>query len=536
MNLNDADLLDLHALCSAVVDGVLTEAERARLETMLTQSETARREYVRIFALSASLHGYAAEMQADAPEEPRILKFTAEKKGWITAAVLAAAAVIVFGFWIQIGNKHNTESNSEVVITSDGNESIARLSGIKDCTWRGTAVQPGDVLSRDQVLEIISGLAEITFDSGARLVLEGPATLAVRSAWEAELLRGSLKAQVPHEAIGFRLVHSAVNVVDLGTEFTMTADENGEAEVLVLKGAVEATPSHAADVASPNFILNENQGRRFARSGVSELRLREQKLAKWSRKFQIERPVKALSLARWTFDDVKNNIFSAQLIGNMTPRLDMELFNATAAPSTEPLHDGRWQKGLQLDGRSFAKSALPQFSARYPRTVAFWIKIPADASPSEAAAALAWSSPDGTARTEFGWNTSPGQGPFGALRMSTPHGYVIGSTLLRDGQWHHVAVIINHPAHEPDHMQISFYLDGRLESLSAKHMMKRAVHDVLLKTGTLWIGRSASTQNSAGGFRGILDELVITDRALAPEEVRLLMRANQIGAAGAEMF
>ena len=48
-----------------------------------------------------------------------------------------------------------------------------------------------------------------------------------------------LKASVPSEAVGFRISTPAVEVVDLGTEFTMLAEPAGTAaEVRVLKGEV----------------------------------------------------------------------------------------------------------------------------------------------------------------------------------------------------------------------------------------------------------------------------------------------------------
>ena len=79
----------------------------------------------------------------------------------------------------------------------------------------------------------------------AALTTEGPAAFDLNSAWEATLNRGTLKASVPPQAIGFRISNPSVEIVDLGTEFTMSADASGAAEVLVLKGQVEAQPSTA---------------------------------------------------------------------------------------------------------------------------------------------------------------------------------------------------------------------------------------------------------------------------------------------------
>ena len=80
-------------------------------------------------------------------------------------------------------------------------------------------------------------------DSGAQIVLQGPAALDVNSAWSATLNRGTIKASLPPEAMGFSIQNPTVEVVDLGTEFTMFADAGGAStDVLVLKGEVEAAP------------------------------------------------------------------------------------------------------------------------------------------------------------------------------------------------------------------------------------------------------------------------------------------------------
>ena len=68
MNLPDDELLELNALCNALIDDAITDTERARLEKMLAASDEARRFYVRAMALSASLFDYAGEMQSDAPD------------------------------------------------------------------------------------------------------------------------------------------------------------------------------------------------------------------------------------------------------------------------------------------------------------------------------------------------------------------------------------------------------------------------------------------------------------------------------------
>jgi ferric-dicitrate binding protein FerR (iron transport regulator) len=220
--MTDNERVELNDIISALVDGRASAGEHARLEKMLAASEEARRFYVRSMAMSASLYDYAGEMQSERPERSKVVPFTAWSR-W--AAPLAAAAAVLLGiFLVRDFLNPPPPANGD-----EQPESVARLSGSKDCKWLGTAPAPaaGEEFARGRQLELESGFAEVTFDSGAQITLTGPAKLDIHSAWEAELHRGTLKANVPPEAIGFRVTNAAVEVVDLGTEFSMTAEEGG---------------------------------------------------------------------------------------------------------------------------------------------------------------------------------------------------------------------------------------------------------------------------------------------------------------------
>ena len=99
------------------------------------------------------------------------------------------------------------------------------MTAIVDCHWRvvppavppASAPAPGDVdtvvsttrepfhvgseLSAGQQLDLVRGLAEITFRSGARIVLNGPAHFTVGSPLGGKLQVGKLTARVPHDAM-----------------------------------------------------------------------------------------------------------------------------------------------------------------------------------------------------------------------------------------------------------------------------------------------------------------------------------------------
>ena len=96
---------------------------------------------------------------------------------------------------------------------------------------------------------LVAGLAEITFHSGAKLVLTGPTQFSIRSASETNLSVGKLTAKVPHSALGFTVSTPSGNVVDLGTEFgvEVTPDKNLDVQVFVGEVKVNAAAGKAPE-------------------------------------------------------------------------------------------------------------------------------------------------------------------------------------------------------------------------------------------------------------------------------------------------
>ncbi|MEA3212808.1 MAG: hypothetical protein QOE70_5865 [Chthoniobacter sp.] len=520
MKLSDPQLLELNELCNALIDGALSAAQRARLERVLADSEEARRFYVRTMALSASLFDYASEMQVEAPDAP--LNESPARGLWWAIGSLAAAALVLVAFWFDSAARRQEAA----IAGQETDDSVARLTGAKDCQWIGAAFSSGDELRRGQLLQLASGLAEVTFDSGAQVVLEGPASLELTSAWEALLPRGTLRANVPPEAIGFRVSNAAVEVVDLGTEFSMVADERGATEVFVLKGRVEAKETGDR---TP-VVLQETQARRFAGPGSSEVRDREQKLRKLSRKIAFERFARPAGYVHWSFDEPGGNTAAAEIIG---PGPDGLIASIEATPEllANSRVEGRFQRALRLNGQLFAKADATGWSESGARTVAFWVNIAVDAQLPDAGAMLAFSMPGNPARRcEVIWNRQPEQGPLGALRTNVGRGFTIGSTPLRDGRWHHLAVVFTPAPRSPAKLQVKQYVDGRLEGMAARRPIKRRGNDTQTADHWLWIGRSSAERSDR--FRGAIDELFIADRALAPLEIKQLIEHNKPAPAG----
>src|SRR5687768_1036389 len=191
MTLTDEDILELNDLCNALVDGTITERQQAKLSQWLATSAEARELYVRTMGLSASLYHFAGEMQtgepdhADAPTP--VMARTRTRSWWMVGALAAAACVgiIAWANWPKppavaptgpiAKVAPPTTTASTPVAVDPNNEFVAQLTGSRELNWSDgdASLDLGGRLRKGQQVELANGFAEITFDSGARVVLHG---------------------------------------------------------------------------------------------------------------------------------------------------------------------------------------------------------------------------------------------------------------------------------------------------------------------------------------------------------------------------
>jgi hypothetical protein len=91
------------------------------------------------------------------------------------------------------------------------------------------------------VLALTEGEIELTYGTGTKILLVGPAEFVVDAAG-GKLHRGGLVASVTEAGHGFTIETPNGKIVDLGTEFGVAVDDFGFSEVSVFHGKVEAFP------------------------------------------------------------------------------------------------------------------------------------------------------------------------------------------------------------------------------------------------------------------------------------------------------
>ena len=235
---------------ASVCHGLADEAEMRALNELLRHNQFARDEYLLRVELHARLASEpdlffpAAEASArcrlPGPGEGasrNVLSLQpgvpATKRKMARALALAACLLLAAGgvltLWFKQPAARNGATSSAVAMLARAVE--ARWDGNSAPPRVGSALEPG-------WLRLESGLAQVVFYSGARVVIEGPAELQIVSSTEAVCQTGRLLAEVPRPARGFRVRTAQLNVVDRGTAFGIDATR-GQTDVHVFKGRIE---------------------------------------------------------------------------------------------------------------------------------------------------------------------------------------------------------------------------------------------------------------------------------------------------------
>ncbi len=151
---------------------------------------------------------------------------------------------------------------------------------------------------------------------------------------------------------------------------------------------------------------------------------------------------------------------------------------------------------------------------------------------ADARTCAAWIQTTGTGQMPviaWGPNTAGDKWTFlikdGNARLEVTQGWVQGSRLVNDGQWHHIAcTFTNQPS--ADVTNVLLFVDGARETVLSLQD-PQAIHT----TSTAPVKVGSDVQNRY--FSGVLDEVRIYPRALAPAEIAALAAAQPEPCAGA---
>jgi hypothetical protein len=290
---------ELRSLAEAVCNGTITAAQYERLNALLSADESA----ARFYATYVRMHGLLLWHWRDADVSPvssPAVPFIVETSPFggaetpLMANLFSAGgylfsyslAALIVGIGLLVGWACQMPVNSEVAVSEQHRPAmppspereptfVGRITGMFDCQWTDakTGVIGYTRVPLGRKYALASGLMEITYDSGARVILQGPCMYEVESRIGGHLSVGKLTARVGkrgerrgqrdgyssrERALASNRVSSSplsplpsplfsvrtptVTITDLGTEFGVEVDKSGFSRTYVCEGEVELRP------------------------------------------------------------------------------------------------------------------------------------------------------------------------------------------------------------------------------------------------------------------------------------------------------
>jgi hypothetical protein len=335
---------EFESLLAAAIDGRLSESDRARLERMLEEDGEARESYIDQVVLHAMLrweHALPLGIEAnnsdarttatddpasgevpveiatplfpvllDTPASPHSV-FSVPLGGFLfsyaVAAVIVAAGILLgWAYHVSIPQPNRPEIAQQPPRPETPPQRpepepvfVARITGSVDCRWVDPRTAPPgfDRIAAGRKFDLASGLLEITYDTGAKVILEGPSTYEVESNHGGRLSLGRLTALVEKKGergqgrgergqdiaankqatIGnhrsasslasppiplFSIRTPTAVITDLGTEFGVEVDKSGAGKTRVYQGKVELRIGGGAAKETRVVRLGENESAR----------------------------------------------------------------------------------------------------------------------------------------------------------------------------------------------------------------------------------------------------------------------------------
>lgn len=431
---------------------------------------------------------------------------------------MAAAALVTIGlfsgiYFLQQGALQTT---------------MATLQQADGVTWSSVALGDGSAFVAGASLEIDSGMLELDLAGRGRLIVEGPARLDFPAAGRAVLHQGRVVMRATEKGHGYQIETPQGNIIDIGTEFGVTVGADGLVETHVIDGSIEAIPNDGEAV-----TLIRNDALKMGPDGSEAI------VADSSQYYTLLPPQHEQNpqFIHWGFDEAEGKFARSEggLVAKVANDAEMKFhaMDQSSGPSWVSEPNSGTGSALSFDGKgSYAESAYRGIGGGKPRTVCFWLKVPEDFSVKQGFGIVSWGKrPLAGEVWQLSVNPLKKDGPVGRLRLGLEGGEIIGSSDLRDGKWHHIAVVMYGGSNPDVGTHVILYVDGDQERVS-----RRALQEVRTEIDEaehgVWLGRNITYERDGqrhahgGFFRGELDELYIFDAALSQSELLQLMKKD----------
>jgi hypothetical protein len=155
---------------------------------------------------------------------------------------------------------------------------VATLASAERALWEDSQLEVGQALYEGDSIRLQQGEARISVGFGAEIVADAPCSLTFLASDRVQLHQGEVAVDVAPWAKGFTVVTKEMDIVDLGTTFTVSASPGIKSETTVLKGVVRVHPSKVRNEPRRGLLVTEGQQVSVDESGLLKNAIRKETL------------------------------------------------------------------------------------------------------------------------------------------------------------------------------------------------------------------------------------------------------------------
>jgi len=202
---------------------------------------------------------------------------------YLVSALAMCIAVLAAWQYKMTDRPYRVEFVNRPSVSPDISDSVCvgHVTGADECQWghvasakegrakRNTPITISSPVSAGRQIALDSGLLEITFRSGAQVLLQGPAVFDVGDnggfltigKLTGRLDKPSRQSLIPNATSPFVIQTPTAAVTDQGTEFGVEVDEDGGTTSVVFRGAVAVQTSTSVN-RTGELVLHANEAAR----------------------------------------------------------------------------------------------------------------------------------------------------------------------------------------------------------------------------------------------------------------------------------